>query len=279
MSRTACKKFRRYGGNYTRSQDNTPPTPTPSDPSVVQRAWQCLRLAQRAPSSFNTQPYKVVLVHSPEHKKALSRYALGPNQKRVLDADCTAIFLADRQVMRTLPKYMKWQLSSLPANKQPPGRKSKFMLALYISLFSSGYPLPRFLAVPLSALFRFAFSILEWFTRWFYVLPTFCNAEAWAYKQVMPVAMVYMLACTSRGLATGPMEGINAAGIRKVLKIPRRYGIPLIVATGLPYRTDEEDGYTIAKDNQLLPSVVERYPMEDVIFSNQFGNSALVGMI
>jgi len=75
------------------------------------------------------------------------------------------------------------------------------------------------------------------------------------------------------------MEGINAAGIRKVLKIPRRYGIPLIVATGLPYRTDEEDGYTIAKDNQLLPSVVERYPMEDVIFSNQFGNSALVGMI
>ena len=276
MKRTACKKFLRYDGNHTTTEERkgVPPLPSQSDPSVVKKAWHSLRLAQRAPSSFNTQPYKVVLVHSKEQKQKLSRYALGPNQKRVLDSDCTAIFLADREVMRTLPKFLKFQLASLPPDKQP-NRVSKFLLLFYISLFSSGYPLPRFLAAPLSFLIRLVFSVTDCLTRWFYVLPSLSNAESWATKQVLPVAMIYMLACTNQNVATCPMEGINAAGIRRVLKIPRRYSIPLIVTTGIPYTASEEKEVTSKESSLSKPSQVARYAMEEMIFSNQFGESDL----
>ena len=275
MKRTACKKFMRYDGNHTTTEERkgAPPVPSQSNPAVVKKAWHSLRLAQRAPSSFNTQPYKVVLVHSQEQKQKLSRYALGPNQKRVLDSDCTAIFLADREVMRTLPAFLKFQLASLPPDKQP-DRLSKFLLLFYVSIFSSGYPLPRFLAAPLSFLIRLVFSVTECLTRWFYVLPSLSNAESWATKQVLPVAMIYMLACTNQNLATCPMEGINAAGIRRVLKIPRRYSIPLIVTTGIPYKSTEKEaaGRAFSVAN---PSQVARYAMEEMVFSNQFGESDL----
>ena len=73
------------------------------------------------------------------------------------------------------------------------------------------------------------------------------------------VAMTYMLACTSKGLATIPMEGINACGIRKVIQAPGRYAIPLVVATGLP----------LSEPNALS----ERYPIEEVVFGDTFGSA------
>jgi nitroreductase len=79
----------------------------------------------------------------------------------------------------------------------------------------------------------------------------------------MLVAMTYMLGCSSRGIATTPMEGMNASGIRKVLKIPRRYAIPMIVGTGLAYKDD--------KDSRLEKTATRRYPMEEVIFGDSFG--------
>eukprot|EP00980_Cylindrotheca_fusiformis_P014643 scaffold3977_cov96-Cylindrotheca_fusiformis.AAC.4 len=49
-----------------------------------------------------------------------------------------------------------------------------------------------------------------------------------------------VLKCAARQIATCPMEGFTAWGIRKALKIPRRYTIPLIVATRSPYRRDNK---------------------------------------
>ena len=37
-----------------------------SSPVAVSRSAECLALSQRAPSGFNVQPYRVVLVHSPQ---------------------------------------------------------------------------------------------------------------------------------------------------------------------------------------------------------------------
>eukprot|EP00970_Alexandrium_tamarense_P017064 scaffold8118_cov187-Alexandrium_tamarense.AAC.1 len=76
------------------------------------------------------------------------------------------------------------------------------------------------------------------------------------------------------------MEGFDANGVRKVLGIPggKRYGIPLIVSTGLPYRYNngtngEEDvddvGLSHGGENDMSP----RYPLEEVVFGNAFGES------
>lgn len=257
LNRYACKKYKRFDEIY---EDES--VASQSDPSVVQQALHCLELARQAPSAFNTQPYKVILVHTKEQKMAVSKFCLGPNAKRVLDSDCTAIFLADREVFRTFPRYRSFLKETSKPNRI---QSRKFLLTtqFYITLFSSGYPLPRLLAAPISFCVRTAVSFLHLFTKNFYPLPSFANAETWSTKQVMLVAMTYMLGCSSRGIATSPMEGINASGMRKVLQVPRRYAIPLIVSTGLPYQDD--------KDSRLLSTATRRYPMEEVIFGDSFG--------
>jgi nitroreductase len=210
MDRYACKYFQRYDGNESAE------TASASDPNVVEIALKSLELAQQAPSSFNTQPYKIVLVHTPEQKQALSKYCLGPNQQRVLDSDCTAVFLADRKVTRSFSQFK--QLIQQQNAHRPLTHKQLYTLLFYTTIFSSGYPLPRFLSATFSFLFRTAMGFLNVFSTFLlhYPLPSLASAETWASKQTGMVGMVYMLACTSHGLATLPMEGINARGIREL---------------------------------------------------------------
>lgn len=256
LNRYSCKKFQRSDGSTSTETSASKP-----DPAVLQKALHCLDLARRTPTAFNTQPWKVVLVSSPEQKIALSKYCLGANGGRVRDSDCTAIFLADRQVFWSLARFRKLVRST---SSRPISRRTLLQMQFYILLFSSGYPLPRILRAPISFCVRTAVSFVNLFTSWFYPLPSLANAETWSSKQVLMVAMTYMLGCSSIGLATIPMEGINASGIRKVIKAPSRYAIPLIVSTGLPL-----DDTKVS--NALMQNTTDRYPMEEVVFGDSFG--------
>lgn len=215
LNRRSCKRFRRFDGGESSTDA---PNAFRSDPYVVQQALRCLDLARRTPTAFNTQPYKVVLVHSPEQKLALSRYCLGPNGVRVRDSDCTAVFLADRQVFRTFHRYREF-LAATAAGRKPLSRKALLSMQFYITLFSSGYPLPRFLAATISFGVRTAVAMINAVTSAFYPLPSLANAETWSSKQVMMVAMTYMLGCTSLGLATAPMEGKVLDGRRQSFQL------------------------------------------------------------
>jgi nitroreductase len=302
LNRYACKKFRRY--NDTSSSNTSDVafhsnTASLSDPSVVQRASYCLDLARRTPTAFNTQPYKVVLVYTPEQKEKLSKFCLGPNRAKVLDSDCTAIFLADKQVFWTLPRFRQL-LRSIGEKKsrKPLTRKALLKMQFYVTLFSSGYPLPRCVASPISFFVRTGVALVNLITKWFYPMPTLANAETWSSKQVTMVAMTYMLACSAQGLATVPMEGksqkrlsapqfcsrylfflnfitffitgINAGGIRKVIRAPSRYAIPLIVSTGLPYT---EIGATCSSvlNQDSLGRIYDRYRTDELLFGDSLG--------
>lgn len=249
--RKSCKRFKRYDGT-----DRATGEPSRSDPEIVRLAFEALNACRRSPSAFNTQPYKVVLVHSLEQKAAVSRFSLGPNKGRVLDSDCTAVFLADRQVMLSFQAYR---------NLIAPMKRNVLLRYLfYISIFSSGYPLPRLLAAPLSFLVRSVFGIVHFFTRAFFPMPSLSSAETWASKQALMYAMSFLLTCTSRGLATIPMEGLNASSIRRVLHIPSRYAIPLMVSVGRPYYDQEQEDSP-------------RYDANDMIYSDTFlGRAPLV---
>jgi nitroreductase len=244
------------------------PTAGPSDPAVIQAAFECLDAARRAPSGFNVQPYRMLLVHSPRQREALARYCIGRNADRVRDSDCTAVFLADRQCLRTLPTYRamlrqnnpeRWYHTNRDNNDdddnnnaiilpdggskadQPrrEGRRPRWRLVklqLLVALFSSGWPFPAVVSGPVSAVVGLAVRVVSWICRDRFLVPTLSGPETWSQKNTMMAAMSYLLACTSRGLATTPMEGYLSWGVRRALRIPRRYTIPLIVATGRPYR-------------------------------------------
>lgn len=253
LYRHACKRFQRFDGTDRSAGASQ------SDPAVVQQAIQALELARLSPSAYNSQPYKFVVVHSKAQKEALSKFALGPNKNRVLDSDATVVFLADRQILRTLPTFRK-QLTN-------PNKWTRRKLQLYLAIFSSGYPLPRFINAIFSFFIRTGVALVHLFTQSFYPMPTLSSAETWSSKQTLMVAMTYMLACASRGLDTIPMEGIHAGGMRRALGVPSRYAIPLIVSTGREL-VNEKIESAIATSNGVRP----RYPMEDMIFNNAFGD-------
>lgn len=301
-ARYACTRFQRFkepngehdNGNSTNNKLASAQSPNASlsDPATVQKAHQCMTLSQRAPTGFNAQPYRVILVHSKEEKERLAQYCLGRNADRVRDSDCTAVFLADRECGRDGRRYADFLMENMddpPAStnladknsddedsttmaatattskanssraRRPLSPQALFKIRTLILLFSSGYPLPRFLAVPLSLIVRMGVSVISFFTRCFHslkqssifsrllpnniqLLPTLSSAETWSQKNTMLVAMTYILACTSRGLATCPMEGVDASGVRKVLGIPRgRFSIPLIVSVGTPHQRKERE--------------------------------------
>jgi nitroreductase len=214
------------------------------------------------------------LVHSPDQKLALSKYCLGPNAQRVLDSDCTAVFLADRKVLQTLPRFGRFMASIDAKNRSP-----TLLTKVYIALFSSGYPfLPRILASTISFLVRTGVSFCNIFTTLLfqYPLPTLSSAETWSCKQTTMLAMTYMLACSSRGLATIPMEGINAGGIRAVVGAPHRYAVPVIVSTGLPRLIkdddddDDDEQNNNAVDDNEDSGKQRRYPLNEMVFGDSF---------
>jgi nitroreductase len=259
--RKSCKRFRRADGT-----DRASGMPSRSDPGMVQIAYDALNVSLRTPSAFNTQPYKVVLVHSAAQKAAVAQFALGPNRSRVLDSDCTAIFLADRKIMLSFGRYRKLMA---PLIKK---RRILWKNLFYISIFSSGYPLPRCIAAPISFLVRTLFGLVHFFTRAFYPMPSLSSAETWASKQVAMVAMNFLLLCTSQGAATIPMEGLNASSIRRVLGIPTRYAIPLMISVGRPYYTDDDTDAAAAggRSSGVEQQQSPRYGANEVIYSDTF---------
>ena len=346
-ARYACTRFQRYqepqteqqNDDNTNSSDNnksipstiTQPTASISNPTIVHKANECLALSQRAPTGFNAQPYRVILVHSKEYKEKLAQYCLGRNADRVRDSDCTAVFLADQQVGRDGKRFTNFLMknmdndesssssittistesnndgdnspktTSTPAKatsrtRRPLTSKALLKLRMFILLFSSGYPLPRFLSVPISFGIRAGVSIISFITRRLHIikqscqrlskllpkniqlLPTLSSATTWSQKNTMLVAMTYMLACTSRNLATCPMEGFDANGIRRVLGIPRgRFSIPLIVSAGIPYKRggnisdgeeEETDDVGVSHGSEDMSP---RYPLEEVVYENTYG--------
>ena len=240
QSRYACTRFHRH-----EDSSNVSVKSSQSNADIVKKAFHCLDLSRRAPSGFNAQPYRMILVHTTSQKELLANYCLGRNADRVRDSDCTAVFLADKECLRDYKRFgsfLQKTARGRTTNKSKPlSPWARRKIQGLVLLFSSGWPLPRFVANPLSFCIRLGVSACSAITRRKLLVPSLASAETWATKNTMLVAMTYMLACSSRGIETCPMEGFNAGGIRKVLGIPRQYSIPLIVSTGLPYRREAEE--------------------------------------
>ena len=291
--RSACPRFQRHSD--IKGHSGTEPAP-----EVVQMAKECLDLARRSPSGFNAQPYRAILVQSPKAKEDLSKFCIGRNADRVRDSDCSVVFLADKECGRdgarfgdfVRKNYAKRKASRAKALNDelniahagidsntidieesiPPMSKwAEWKIRILVLLFSSGYPFPRWFSSPFSFCVRFGVSFVSSITRRRILVPSLSGAETWATKNTMLYAMTYMLAASSRNLSTCPMEGFNAGGVRKALKIPRRYAVSLIVSTGIPYVNEEhdaEDDVGMSHGVHKGKSISPRYPEEEVVFTD-----------
>ena len=306
--RYACTRFHRHAEPPTieGEGEGERERASLSDPTAVRRALHCLNLSRRSPSGFNAQPYRVVLVSSPEAKERLAKSCLGRNADRVRDSDCTAVFLSDREVGRDWKRFGSFlvgggggrvrsggEVETTTGKEAAMGKWARRKIQGLILLFSSGYPLPRFISSPMSFCVRLAVNVLGTVTPRRFLVPTLSSADTWSTKNAMLVAMSYLLGCTSRGLVTCPMEGFWAPGVREALGAPRRFSVPLIVSAGVPYRgesTKERDGTKLveAEDGETddvgmshgAPGggggATRRYPLDQVVFCDNYGEEMLL---
>ena len=272
-NRYACTRYSRHDGNYNADSNSKESAASPANPRVLRLAKEALELSTRAPTGFNVQPYKLLLVESVAAKEALSKYCIGRNRDRVLDSDCTIVFLADRQAMSSWKDYKELLLESSKRNRY----KSKLAwlkLRALVALFSNGIPLPKLVAGPISFGVRLAMRVVSWFSRAWLVVPTLSSPECWSQKNTMLVAMAYMLGCSARGLDTTPMEGYLSWGVRQSLEIPRRYTIPVMVSTGKAYsgsRTKKDGEDDAGMSHGTSPEkATPRFPIEAIVYENGF---------
>jgi len=101
-------------------------------------------------------------------------------------------------------------------------------------------------------------------------MPTMEHVESWSYKNAGIMAQMYTMAATAHGLNTCMMEGFDARRAKEILRIPDRYGIPLMVATGYDYGASPVVHADLDDDDQLQRDT-PRLEMNELIFGDTFG--------
>jgi len=155
---------------------------------------ELLEIANLAPSSFDMQPWKVIVVRDPERKKVLRKCAM--DQAKVEEASAVFIIIAD-------PKGVEENRDKVLDSWQKLGYMKPDMRETYAGMVQSLY------------------GIEDSLTR-----------KLFATKNASLFAMNLMLAAKGVGLETHPMDGFDEACIKKEFNIPADKIIPMLIAIG-----------------------------------------------
>lgn len=220
-----------------RSVRNFRPDPIPE--SVLERL---LEAARWAPSGYNLQPTHMVVVADPSLKPDLCRACMG--QRQILEAPVTVVFTGDRDAAER-------NLEPMIAAERAIGSmddKYERLLRRYVhQSFSRGpFGLGWLWKAALAPLWAAGAPVPS--------IPVI-HKRYWLAKQVSLSAMVFMLAAHAAGLATVPMEGFDERRVRRLLGVPRRHIVPIVVPVGY------------ARDNDLKKS---RLPLDSLVHRDRW---------
>lgn len=155
---------------------------------------ELLETANLAPSSFNLQPWKVVVVKEPEKKKILKQCAF--NQPKVEEASVVLILVAD-------PAAMEENIERILDSWQELGYMRPEMRNTYKGMANNLYGEQDSL-----------------------------KRKIFAVKNTSLFAMNLMIAAKGLGLETHPMDGFDEDRIKKEFNIPQDKIIPMLIAVG-----------------------------------------------
>ncbi len=197
---------------------------------------ELLELTNLAPSSFNIQPWQFLIVRDANLKKLLYRVAM--NQRQVVEAPVTVVFIADPVVWQNgFPEVLS-ESSRLGTMSEKQILAHRRAVNLFFRTGPLGfYGLAKRIAVPLRRLFAPTPGLVT------------SKAEAAQYvrSQTMLAAATFMIAASAAGLGTSPMEGFDEYRLKRLLAIPMRFTVPVIISIG--YATDPPE----AKRSVRLP--------------------------
>lgn len=166
--------------------------PTRTVPDVT--VWALLETANLAPSSMNLQPWRVVVVDTPERKAALRQCAF--NQPKVEEASVMLVMVAD-------PDAVEANLDKVLDSWVELGYLKPEMKENYKGMATALYDSP-------DSLKRMIFAV----------------------KNTSLFAMNLMVAARGFGLETHPMDGFDEAAVKREFGIPENCIIPMLIAVG-----------------------------------------------
>ncbi len=155
---------------------------------------ELLELANTSPSSFNLQPWRVIVVRDPDRKKALRKCAF--DQPKAEEASAMLIMVAD-------PDGVEQNVDRMLDSWQELGYMKPEMRETYRGMTNQLYGSP-------DSLVRKFFAV----------------------KNTALYAMTVMIAARGLGLETHPMDGFDEACVKKEFGIPDDEIIPMLIAVG-----------------------------------------------
>jgi nitroreductase len=156
-----------------------------------------------APSGYNLQPWRFIVVQSPEQKKRLR--AASYNQAKIEEASAIVVACGDSDAWR---KDLDLMLQQGREGGMPESyaEQAKISVPNYMSSFSSE------------------------------------KMHAWLNKQVMLAFSFMLLTAESLGYDTAPMEGFEEEKVRETLRLPLSYRVVALLALGHLKGAEKFDG-------------------------------------
>jgi len=163
---------------------------------------QILGLATLAPSSYNTQPFRFLVVRSQKNRERLRACAYG--QPKVGEAPVVIVVLGYHYPHKT-------HLPAIVDQSVRLGTMTKEIGASVVGMAS---------------------AFLERVT----------NRDEWATRSTMPAAATLMIAAESLGVSSAPMEGFEPTKIRQEFGVPDDHAICALIALGFAREEPEFPG-------------------------------------
>lgn len=162
-----------------------------------------IETSAKAPSSFNLQPWSLIILRDPEEKMKLRNLAW--DQPKVTEAPVILMVLADRDGWKEGHDFVEKNFQEMIQD----GAMSEDQRQWFAEARESLYGLSDEMQ------------------------------QAFACKNAGFFAMGLMLAAKDLGLDTHPMDGFDHDAVKKAFNIPDNYWIPLLMAVGY-FKADVE---------------------------------------
>ncbi|HYC70086.1 MAG TPA: nitroreductase family protein [Opitutaceae bacterium] len=177
---------------------------------------QALQLAAEAPSGYNLQPWRYVIVHDPDARRRLKEAAF--KQEKVGEAPLVFVACAERDAWQDRAEDIIRTRARQSGRPEGDVRGQKAAALKFIET------LPR---------------------------------EVWLNRHVMIGFTYLMLAFEALGWDTAPMEGFDAAAVRKVVGLPDDAAVVALLAVGRAAGAE--------------PAHPGRLPPDEIAFLDRYG--------
>lgn len=163
------------------------------DPVPREVLDRALIFASEAPSGFNFQPWRFLVLQSAEQRARLRAAAL--DQAKITEAPVVVVAMADREAWRdSADEILRARAEHTAAEAEPPDIERQK---------------------------HDAFAFIDTLPR-----------EVWLNRQVMIAFTYLMLAVESLGWDTAPMEGLDPEAVRRELGLPESTVVVALLAIG-----------------------------------------------